>query len=128
MTALDRPNALGIGFAKAGTSYVARLLADHANVRFPEPDGQYRKATYFFCEPDADEESLDRYMETNFSTLDHANDKVAMEWCVSYVGNEIALRNIGNLLGEDVRPAARLSRSAGSFPVDVQVLHDDQPG
>ncbi len=84
------PNVLGIGFPRAGTTYLSHVLAEHSDVCFSQ-----RKETHYFQR----EDPIDAY-EHQFSH--YTGEHVTMEWTVGYCADLNALKRIRRILGTGV--------------------------
>ena len=84
------PNVLGIGFPRAGTTYLSHVLAKHSDVCFSQ-----RKETHYFQR----EDPIDTY-EHQFSH--YTGEHVTMEWTVGYCADLNALKRIRRILGTGV--------------------------
>jgi hypothetical protein len=90
------PNAVGIGFGKAGTTFIADVLGNHPEVCFSS-----RKETHFFSGDDYPL-GFPHYAEY-FSHFDAGVHRVVTEWSNDYILSEVALRRIKETLGDHVK-------------------------
>ena len=95
MVRLDRPNVIGAGFPKAGTSFIASVLAKHPSICFPSANGESRKTGMInlFESPEADDLALADYVRANYSTYQADTHTVMMEWRTGYTYSEPMLHN-----------------------------------
>jgi hypothetical protein len=86
------PNLIGIGFPKAGTTFIARRLGTHPGIQLSS-----RKETHFWKKETLD---FDAY-RAFFASEDSADGGIFHEWTVSYIYSETALRNLASRVPED---------------------------
>jgi len=79
------PQLIGIGFPKAGTTFIARRLGEHPNIRLAS-----RKETHFWERPERDFDVYRNYFE--MPDIDSAALK--HEWTVGYIYSETALQGL----------------------------------
>jgi hypothetical protein len=106
----NKPNFLGIGAAKAGTSSVAQLLASHPDIGFPR-DG--RKEMHFFDYP---EKITPKGIREYFGMF--PGNKARGEYTPSYLFMRECRDHIRTVLGADVRFIVALRN-----PVDRAFSH-----
>ena len=106
----NKPDFMGIGAAKAGTSSVARLLASHPEIGFPR-DG--RKEMHFFDYP---EKITPKGIREYFAMF--PRNKAKGEFTCSYLLVRECRDRIHEVLGEDVRFLVALRN-----PVDRALSH-----
>lgn len=85
--------AIGVGFPRAGTTYLSTVLSNHPQVCFAS-----RKETHFFERSD----DLAEYDAAYFSHFDAARHTLKAEWTVSYIRDLQALQRIAASFGADV--------------------------
>ena len=91
---MARPNFLGIGAARCGTTTLARLLAEHPQVSFPRSE---RKELHFFDEQDVNKRNMEEY----FKRFD-ANVAVG-EFTPSYLFDPKCRDLIFETIGADIK-------------------------
>jgi hypothetical protein len=79
------PNLIGIGFPKAGTTFIARRLGLHPRVRLSS-----RKETHFWKKETLDFETY----RALFHPDDAVDDAIFHEWTTDYIHSESALQNL----------------------------------
>jgi hypothetical protein len=94
--ALDKPNFLIVGVQKAGTTFLAKALAEHPEVYFSTP-----KEVFFF-----NREKLNR-QDFNVYLFDHFQGSSSHRWrgegSTNYFHHPFAMRHIQRLLGSETR-------------------------
>lgn len=93
-----RPNVIGVGFGKAGTSYIAKVLAHHPEICFSN-----KKETHYFTNGrgwyHADLSGYSKY----FSGYDRTKHKIIAEWSNTYIYDTTALDRIYGHFADDVK-------------------------
>ncbi len=89
------PNVIGVGFPKAGTTFISNVLADHPQVCFSTA-----KETNFFSK--TYHLGL-AYYAGYFSHFNQANHRVVAEWSNSYIYDLNALEKIRQDLGPEIK-------------------------
>lgn len=113
MAGAAMPNVIGLGFPKAGTTFIVDVLRDHPEVCFST-----RKETHFFTT--RYDRGLDWYL-SNFSHYNTERHKVIAEWSNDYNRSKDALKRIREVLG---RPKILLSYRdpVSAFESDVKYM------